>query len=220
MNKNVKSKNLYSNVPPILSSLFAKTEYPWEILQGLKQAIDSLLATPAEEYKVLTEGVLVGENVRIHPSAVIVPPAILGKNTEIRPGAYLRGYVFCGEGCVVGNSTELKHCILMNKVQVPHYNYVGDSILGERSHLGAGSICSNLKSDGKNVVVHGNIDYNTNLRKLGAFLGDGADIGCSCVLNPGTIIGKNTTAYPLTSLRGVYPENSIIKDSKNIIKRK
>ncbi len=220
MIKKVKNSDLFSRVPSILSPLFSDTEYPWEVLKNWKQTVDRLTASPSSEYKVLRSGILVGENVSIHPSAVIEPPAILGKNTEIRPGAYLRGYVFCGEGCVIGNSTELKHCILMNGVQVPHYNYVGDSILGDHTHLGAGAVCSNLKSDGKNVVVHGEEDYETNLRKLGGILADGADVGCGCVLNPGTVIGKNTTVYPLTALRGVYPENAIIKETKTVVKKR
>jgi len=164
--------------------------------------------------------VFVGDNVKIHKSAVILPPTIIGSNTEIRPNAYLRGNVIIGENCVIGNSTELKECILLNNVQVPHYNYVGNSVLGNFSHMGAGSICSNLKSDGKNVVIHGDKDYETGLRKVGAILGDFADVGCNCVLNPGTIIGKNSSIYPLTSLRGVIQENSIVKSMKEIVKRK
>lgn len=220
MIKKVKSQELFSKIPLDLTPLFSGSEYPWDALKKLKQTMDVLLASPPTEYKFLKDGILVGENVSIHPSAIIEPPAIIGKNTQIRPGAYLRGYVFCGEGCVIGNSTELKHCILMDRVQVPHYNYVGDSILGDHTHLGAGAVCSNLKSDGKNVVVHGEEEYETNLRKLGGILADGADVGCGCVLNPGTVIGKNTTVYPLTALRGVYPENAIIKETKTIIKKR
>ncbi|MBO5195989.1 MAG: UDP-N-acetylglucosamine pyrophosphorylase [Clostridia bacterium] len=170
-------------------------------------------------YGYISEGVFVCEGVTIHESATIIPPAIIGKGTEIRPGAFLRGNVITGEGCVIGNSSELKNCILLDGVQVPHYNYVGDSILGNKSHMGAGSICSNLKSDGKNVVIHGEVEYETGLRKIGAILGDGADIGCGCVLNPGTVVGKNTSVYPLISLRGVYPSDSIVKDRLNIVKK-
>lgn len=220
MTKLVKNQELFSKIPPILKALFSGSEYPWDALKELKQTINALLASPPAEYKILKEGILVGENVSIHPSAVIEPPAVLGNNTQIRPGAYLRGYVFCGEGCVIGNSTELKHCILMDGVQVPHYNYVGDSILGHHAHMGAGAVCSNLKSDGRNVVVHGEEEFETNLRKLGGILGDGADVGCGCVLNPGTVLGKNTSVYPLTALRGVYPENAIVKETKTVVKRR
>lgn len=220
MDKKVKNDQLFSKIPNEISSLFCNSQFPWDALKGLKTTICSLLENPPKGYKLLSEGILVGENVKIHPNAVIEAPAVIGGNTEIRPGAYLRGFVFCGTGCVIGNSTELKHCILMDHVQVPHYNYVGDSILGDHAHLGAGSVCSNLKSDGKNVVVHGDTEYETDLRKLGGILGDGADIGCGCVLNPGTVIGKKTSVYPLTPLRGVYPEDCIVKEANKIVKRK
>ena len=156
---------------------------------------------------------------QIANTATILPPAIIGAGTEIRPGAYLRGNVICGYNCVIGNSTELKNVVLLDKVQVPHYNYVGDSVLGNRAHLGGGAICSNLKADGKNVVIHGDQEYETGLRKIGAILGDHADVGCGCVLNPGTVVGKNTSVYPLTSLRGVYPADCIVKAQKEIVKR-
>jgi len=145
---------------------------------------------------------------------------VIGAGTEIRPGAFLRGNVITGENCVIGNSSELKNCVLLDTVQVPHYNYVGDSVLGNHAHMGAGSICSNLKSDGKAVVIHGDEDYETGLRKIGGILADGADIGCGCVLNPGTVIGKNTSVYPLTALRGVFPEESIVKSVDNVVKRR
>ena len=145
--------------------------------------------------------------------------AVIGPGTEIRPGAYLRGNVITGPNCVIGNSSELKNAVLLEKVQVPHYNYVGDSILGNFSHMGAGSICSNLKSDGSNVVIRGDRDYETGLRKVGGILADHADIGCGCVLNPGTVIGKNTSVYPLTALRGVYPADCIVKSTDNVVKR-
>ncbi|MBR4071217.1 MAG: UDP-N-acetylglucosamine pyrophosphorylase [Clostridia bacterium] len=175
--------------------------------------------TKIEGYSFISDGVLIGEGVTIHKSAVIIPPAVIGKGTEIRPGAFLRGNVIIGEGCVIGNSSELKNCILLDGVQVPHYNYVGDSILGNKAHMGAGAVCSNLKSDGRAVVIHGDEEYETGLRKIGAILGDGADIGCGCVLNPGTVVGKSTTVYPLTSLRGVYPENCIVKSTTIVVKR-
>ena len=182
--------------------------------------IAALLAEGIEGYTLLKEGVLVGKNVKIAATATIEPPAIIGNNTEIRPGAYLRGQVIVGDGCVVGNSTELKHCILLDAVQAPHYNYVGDSVLGFHAHLGAGVICSNLKADGKPVVIHGDEDYPTGLRKVGAFLGDGADIGCNSVLNPGTVVGQNSSVYPLTPLRGVIGANCIVKNAQTVVPRK
>lgn len=217
MNKSVKTKELFECVTPYLTELFSSCEYPWEILPKIKEVIKSLLETGIEGYKEIQDGVLVGEDVKIYPNVVIEPPAIIGSGTEIRPGAFLRGNVITGRNCVIGNSTEMKNCVLLDKVQVPHYNYVGDSVLGNFAHMGAGSICSNLKSDGKNVVIHADTDYETGLRKIGGILGDKADVGCGCVVNPGTIIGKGTRVYPLTSLRGVIGEGCIVKSMNNIV---
>lgn len=189
------------------------------MLPKIKEYAISLIRSGLEGYTLLSEGVLVGKNVKIYPSATIEGPAIIGSGTEIRPGAFIRGSVITGKGCVIGNSSELKNCILLDGVQVPHYNYIGDSILGNKAHTGAGTICSNLKSDGRAVVVHGERDYETGLRKLGGILADGADVGCGSVINPGTVIGKNTSVYPLTSLRGVYPSGCIVKGTDNIVKR-
>ncbi len=219
MTKSVKTAELYACQTPYLQPLFEKAEYPWEILPRIKEYILSLIETGIAGYTEIKPGVLVGENVKIYPNTVIEAPAIIGSGTEIRPGAFLRGAVITGEDCVIGNSSELKNCVLLNHVQVPHYNYVGDSVLGNFAHMGAGSICSNLKSDGKSVVIHGNEEYETGLRKIGGILADGADIGCGCVLNPGTVIGKNTSVYPLTSLRGVFPANCIVKNSDTIVLR-
>ncbi len=219
MNKLVKTKELFNCTTPYLCDLFEKCEYPWEMLPKIKDYINHLLQTGIKGYTLLKEGVLVGESVKIHPSAVIESNVIIGNATEIRPNAYLRGDIIIGENCVIGNSSELKNCVLLNKVQVPHYNYVGDSVLGNLAHMGAGSICSNLKSDGKAIVIHGDRDYHTGLRKIGGILGDGADIGCGSVINPGTVIGKLTSVYPLTSLRGVYPADSIVKSTNNVVKR-
>ncbi len=216
----VSVKNLYQNIPSYLEDLFASCTYPWEILPKIGEKIQKLLDNPPEGFKLLDEGILVGEDVKIHPSATLIAPLIIGKGCEIRPGAYLRGKVITGEKCVIGNSSELKNCVLLDRVQVPHYNYVGDSVLGYHAHLGAGAICSNLKSDGKNVVVHGAENYETSLRKVGAFLGDGADVGCHCVLNPGTVLGRNVSVYPLTSVRGVIPENTIVKSMQNLVIRR
>lgn len=220
MNRLVKTKELFECNTPYVKELFDSYEFPWEILPFIKSHIAKLLETGIEGYTILQEGVLVGEDVKIYPNVVIEAPAIIGSNTEIRPGAFLRGNVIIGRNCVIGNSTEIKNSILLDKVQVPHYNYVGDSILGNHSHMGAGSICSNLKSDGMNVVIHStNAEYKTGLRKIGGILADGADVGCGCVINPGTVIGKNTSVYPLTALRGVIPSDCIVKSINNIVKR-
>ena len=221
MNKKlVLTKDLFECDISFLKDAFDKSTYPWEILPQIKDIIKELLEKGIPGYHLLKEGVLVGENVTIAETATIVAPAIIGKNTEIRPGAYIRGNVIVGDKCVLGNSSEFKNSILLYHAQAPHYNYVGDSILGNYAHMGAGSICSNLKSDGKNIVIHGDKDIETGLRKIGGILGDYADIGCGSVLNPGTVIGKNTQVYPLCSVRGVVPENSIYKDKDNIVDKR
>lgn len=219
MNKQVKTAELFELRTPYLAELFAGKEYPWEVLPEIKNHVKKLLENPPAGFRLLCEGVLVGENVKISPTATIEPPAVIGAGTEVRPGAYIRGNVITGADCVIGNSSELKNCVLMEHVQVPHYNYVGDSVLGNGAHMGAGSICSNLKSGGGNVTVHGEEEYATGLRKLGAVLGDGADIGCGCVLNPGTVVGRNTNIYPLTSVRGVIAPNKIVKAMDNIVEK-
>lgn len=218
MNKKVKTSELYEEIPEVLEDLF-KCEYPWEILPLIKAYALNIISNPPKGYTLLKEGVLIGENVTISPTASIAGPTVIGSGTEIRPGAYIRGSVIIGKNCVVGNSTELKNCILLDGVQAPHYNYIGDSILGKKAHMGAGSICSNFKADGKNIVVHAESEHETGLRKMGAMLGDGADIGSGCVLNPGTVIGKRTSVYPLTALRGVFPEDCIVKSANNTVKR-
>ncbi len=220
MNKFVKTSQLFDCRTTYLCDLFSSAEYPWEMLPKIKDYINELVKKGLPGFKKIADGVLVGENVQISPTATIEAPAIIGSGTQIRPGAFIRGSVITGSNCVLGNSSELKNCVLLEKVQVPHYNYVGDSILGNHAHMGAGSICSNLKSDGKPVVIHGDKDYETGLRKIGGILADNADIGCGCVLNPGTVIGKGTSVYPLTSLRGVYPSDCIVKSADNIVIRK
>lgn len=219
MDKLVKTKDLFDCTVPYLTDLFENSEYPWEMLPKIKDLAKKIIAEGLEGYTLIADGVLVGENVKIYPTATIEGPTVIGSGTDVRPGAFIRGGVITGENCVIGNSSELKNCILLNKVQIPHYNYVGDSILGNKAHTGAGTICSNLKSDGKNVVVHGDVEYETGLRKIGGILGDGTDVGCGSVINPGTVIGKNTSVYPLTSLRGVYPANCIVKSTKEVVKR-
>ena len=220
MNKCVLIKDLYDCRTEYLKDLLGKHTFPWEILPEINDYICKLIKDGLSGFEEIEKNVFIGKNVKIYPTAVIEGPAIIGGGTEIRPGAFIRGSVITGENCVIGNSSELKNCILLDKVQIPHYNYVGDSVLGNYAHMGAGSICSNLKSDGKKVVIHADKDYETGLRKVGAFLGDGADVGCGCVLNPGTVIGKNTSVYPLNSLRGVFPKDCIVKSQGNITARK
>ena len=218
--KKVLTKELFECDIPFLKKHFEEAKYPWELLPKIKEIIKEALEKGLPGYHLLKEGVLVGENVSIAETATIIAPAIIGNDVEIRPGAYLRGNVIVGDKSVLGNSSEFKNCILLYHTQAPHYNYVGDSILGNYAHMGAGSICSNLKSDGKNIVVHGEEEYETGLRKIGAILGDHADVGCGSVLNPGAVIGKNTQIYPLSMVRGVVPENSIYKDKDNIVDKR
>lgn len=172
------------------------------------------------EYEEKGENIWIAKSAKVAPTAYIAGPAIIGKNAEIRHCAFIRGKAIVGEGAVVGNSTELKNVILFNKVQVPHYNYVGDSILGYKSHMGAGSITSNVKSDKKLVIVkNGKEQIETGLKKFGAMLGDEVEVGCGSVLNPGTVVGKHTNIYPLSSIRGVVPEHSIYKNQNEIVEK-
>ena len=195
--------------------------YPWEALAGIGDMISALgAALRPDEYDHPEEGVWVARDAKVYPTAYLGAPCIIGHKTEVRPGAFIRGNALVGDNCVVGNSTELKNVILFDNVQVPHYNYVGDSVLGNRAHMGAGAICSNLKSDKGNVVVKSDEIYETGLRKFGAILGDGADIGCGSVLNPGTVIGRESSVYPLTSVRGVIPCGCIVKSSHETVVRK
>ena len=214
------TRNLYEIVPDYIRGLVDSADYPWQMLSHIEEYAWRLVREGIDGFVKLYEGVLVGEGVTIAPTATILPPAILGAHTEVRPGAYLRGCVLTGEGCVIGNSSEVKNAVLMDKVQIPHYNYVGDSVLGYRAHLGAGSICSNLKADGSTVVVRGAENYTTGRRKVGAFLGDFADVGCSCVLNPGTVIGRRSSVYPLTAVRGVIAADHIVKDAHTVVPRR
>lgn len=214
----IKTSELFSCHCYWLYPLF-ETLYPWQILSETEEYIKKKVADGIEGYTRMSEKILVADGVKVYPTATVEGYAIIGRNSVLRPGAFLRGNVIIGENCVIGNSTELKNSVLLDGVQIPHYNYVGDSVLGNLSHLGAGSICSNLKNDGKNVVIHAERDFDTGRRKVGAFLGDGANVGCGCVLNPGTVIGKNTSVYPMNSLRGVYPERSIVKSGGEVVIR-
>lgn len=213
----IKNSDLFSWKKSLVAPLFEETVYPWEILPLIGNFVKKLTEENPMGFTEYASGIFVGKNVRISKTATLIPPAILCDNTELRPGAFLRGNVFVGENCTVGNSTELKNCILLDHAEVPHYNYVGDAILGVHAHMGAGAVCSNLKSDKKNIVIHGETNYETGLRKIGAFLGDHADIGCGSVLNPGTIIGRNTRIYPLTAVRGVIKEDRIVKSMQDIV---
>lgn len=217
--KKVRTSELFDCNISFLKPLFDNCEFPWQIVASVKDFILEVINKCPDGYELINGNILMGKNVRISPNAEICGPAIIGNNTEIRIGAFIRGNVIIGENCVIGNSCELKNSVLLNGVQVPHYNYVGDSVLGNKSHLGAGAICSNLKNDNKNVVVHGEKDYLTGMRKLGAILADNVNVGCGCVLNPGTVIGKNSVVYPLVSVRGVIPSCKIVKSSDCIAER-
>ncbi len=219
MKKSVKTAELFECSVPYLRELFEKCEYPWLLLPLIREHAQKIIKNGFEGYQLYSSDVLIGENVKIYTTAVIEGPCVIGSGTEIRPGAFIRGSVITGERCVIGNSSELKNCILLDGVQVPHYNYIGDSVLGNKTHTGAGTICSNLKSDGRAVVIHGERDFETGLRKIGGILADGADIGCGCVINPGTVIGKKTTVYPMTAVRGVIGGGCIVKAMDNIVKR-
>lgn len=215
-------ENLYNLEQTIAKDIFEGVTYPWEVLPKIEEFIISLGKTlDKNEYEEKGENIWIAKSAKVAPTAYIAGPAIIGKNAEIRHCAFIRGKAIVGEGAVVGNSTELKNVILFNKVQVPHYNYVGDSILGYKSHMGAGSITSNVKSDKKLVIVKNDKEQiETGLKKFGAMLGDEVEVGCSSVLNPGTIIGKHTNIYPLSSVRGVVPEHSIYKNKNEIVEKK
>ena len=220
--KECKIKNLYNLDETIASKIFEGATYPWEVLPKIEEFIKELGNTlSSEEYEKRGEDIWIAKTATIAPTAYIKGPAIIGKNAEIRHCAFIRGKAIVGEGAVVGNSTELKNVILFNNVQVPHYNYVGDSILGYKAHMGAGSITSNVKSDKKLVIIKdGSEENETGLKKIGAMLGDNVEVGCGSVLNPGSIIGKNTNIYPLSSVRGVVPANSIYKNQNEIVEKK
>lgn len=217
----IRVKDLYDLSHTRAAEMLAACEYPWQALPRIKETVLAIGQTldPAR-YDQPKEGVWIAKSASVAPTASIAAPCIIGENTEVRPGAFLRGSILVGDGCVVGNSTELKNCILFDHVQVPHYNYVGDSILGHLAHMGAGAITSNVKGDHRNVVVHGEQDYETGCKKFGAMLGDRAEIGCNSVLNPGTIIGRDTQVYPLSSVRGAIPANSIVKNDRGVFPKK
>ncbi len=212
---------LYDLEHTAASDYLQKFRYPWEALSGISDLIfqlGSLLSS--QDYTEISPQVWVHETAKVAPTAYIGAPCIVGPGTEVRHCAFIRGSALIGEGCVVGNSVELKNVILFDKVQVPHYNYVGDSILGYKAHMGAGSITSNVKADKLPVVIHSQPPVETGRKKVGAMLGDFAEIGCNSVLNPGTVIGRNSNVYPTSCVRGVVPEGCIYKVDGSIVQKK
>lgn len=214
-------KDLLDTEKTIASELFNGKNYPWEVLEGIKEFILELGKTLSdEEFDHPEADIWIAKDAKVFPSAYIKGPCIIDNGAEVRHCAFIRGSAIVGKGAVVGNSTELKNVVLFDGVQVPHYNYVGDSVLGYKAHMGAGSITSNVKGDKKLVVIkNGEEHIPTGRKKVGGILGDYAEIGCGSIINPGTIIGRNTQIYPLCSVRGVIPENSIYKDSNTIVKK-
>ena len=219
--ENITIENLYDLTETIAAELFTEAEYPWEVLPRIHDFILELgKRLPEEIYEKRGEDIWVAKNAKVAPTACLNGPLIIDEEAEVRHCAFVRGNAIVGKGAVVGNSTELKNVVLFNKVQVPHYNYVGDSILGYKSHMGAGSITSNVKSDKKLVVVKaGDERIETGLKKFGAMLGDEVEVGCGSVLNPGTVIGSHSNIYPLSSVRGFVPAHSIYKRQGEVVEK-
>ena len=213
--------NMLDMTQTIAGELFQGKTYPWEVLPEIGDFIVKLGKTlDPDEYDHLEGDIWIAKSAKVAPTACINGPAIIGKNTEVRHCAFIRGKALVGEGCVVGNSTELKNVVLFNNVQVPHYNYVGDAVLGYKSHMGAGSICSNVKSDKKLVVVKADGEkIETGMKKFGAMLGDEVEVGCGSVLNPGTVVGSHSNIYPLSSVRGFVPAYSIYKKQGEVAEK-
>lgn len=216
-----KISNMYNLEETIAKELLESVTYPWEALSKIEQFIIEIgNKLDSNIYEKKGENIWIAKSAKVAPTAYINGPCIIGEEAEVRHCAFIRGKAIVGNNAVVGNSTELKNVILFNRVQVPHYNYVGDSILGYRAHMGAGSITSNVKSDKKLVVVKNEKEkIETGLKKFGAMLGDNVEVGCNSVLNPGSVIGRNTNIYPLSCVRGVVPENSIYKNKNEIVKK-
>lgn len=217
----LKISELYDLDQTIAKDLFEGATYPWEVLAKISEFIVALGKTlPEDKYELKGDNIWIAKSAKVAPTACLNGPLIVDEDAEIRHCAFVRGSAIVGKGAVVGNSTELKNVVLFNKVQVPHYNYVGDSILGYKSHMGAGSITSNVKSDKKLVVIKkGDLQIETGLKKMGAMLGDEVEVGCNSVLNPGTVIGRNSNVYPTSSVRGVVPANSIFKKQGNVVSK-
>lgn len=216
----LKTLDLYDLSHSKAGKYLEQFEYPWQALAGIKNLILELGASLGDDYREVQPNVWVHNSAKVAPTAFLGAPCIIGANTEVRHCAFVRGAALVGENCVVGNSVELKNVILFDNVQVPHYNYVGDSILGYKSHMGAGSLTSNVKSDKTLVVVkNGDEKIETGLKKFGAMLGDCVEVGCNSVLNPGTVIGRNSNIYPTSCVRGVVPGSSIWKTGGIIVKK-
>ena len=221
MCEKLKIKNLYDLNQTIAGKLFEAAEYPWQVLPLIGDFIKKLGASlDKSEYDEVAENIWIAKSAKVAPTAYINGPCIIGKDAEIRHCAFIRGNAIVGEGAVVGNSTELKNVVLFNKVQVPHYNYVGDSVLGYRAHMGAGSITSNVKSDKALVKVRCDGEViETGLKKFGAMIGDNVEVGCGSVLNPGTVVGRESNIYPLSSVRGYVEAGSIYKKQGEVVEK-
>lgn len=217
----MKTKDIFKSSESIADSFIKSFEFPYQVLPNIKNYIIELGNSLGSDFNKIGEDIWIHKDAKVNKSAEIHGPCIIDKDAEVRCNAFIRGSVIIGKGVVFGNSCEIKNSILYDNVQVPHFSYVGDSILGSHSHLGASSITSNLKSDKRDIVINYEGEkIVTNMRKIGAFLGDNVEVGCGCVLNPGTIILSNTSIYPLTSVRGVIKENMIVKDMQNIVERR
>ena len=221
MLENVKTELLFDTDKTIAKDIFHGHTYPWEVLPLIKSFVIELgKKLPENKFFLYKENVWIAKSCKLYPNIYIDGPCIIDEDTEVRPCAFIRGSVIVGKNCVVGNSTELKNCIIFDNVQVPHFNYVGDSILGYKSHIGAGGVTSNVKSDKTPVVLHvGDDTLETGFKKFGAMVGDYVEVGCNSVLNPGTIIGRHSNIYPTSSVRGYVPENSIFKAERGICEK-
>ena len=216
----IRCKQLYDLRHTLAGTYLSQYEYPWQALAGIKDLILELGSRLGEDYTETAPNVWIHKTAVVAPTAFLGSPCIIGANTEVRHCAFIRGSALVGENCVVGNSVELKNVILFDNVQVPHYNYVGDSILGYKAHMGAGSLTSNVKSDKTLVVIHGDEPIPTGQKKVGALLGDYVEVGCNSVLNPGTVVGRYSSVYPLSCVRGTVPANSIYKTGGVIVAKK
>lgn len=217
----IKIENLLDLSKTDAASLFDGKTFPFEVLPEIKSYILNVLIPSLDknEFEQAGENVWIAKTAKVAPSSLINGPTVIFPEAEIRHGAFIRGSAVVGRGAVVGNSTELKNCVLFDMVQVPHYNYVGDAVLGFKAHMGAGAITANIKADKSNVIIRGGLNIDTGLRKMGAVLGDFADVGCNSVLTPGVIIGRGTNLYPLSMVRGVVPANSVYKSGGKIAKK-
>ena len=216
----MKTNEIFTSNESIADNFIKSFKYPYEVLPNIKKFIMELGSSLGKDFNKIEDDIWIHKNAKVNKSAEIHGPCIIDDGAEIRCNAFIRGNVIIGKNCVFGNSCEIKNSILYDFVQVPHFSYVGDSILGSHSHMGASSIISNLKSDKKNIIIKCNEEiYETNMRKIGAFLGDYVEIGCGSILNPGTIVMPNSNVYPLTSVRGVIPSGVIVKDMKNIVRK-